>query len=430
MTAINAFQRAKNLFERGDFLPVLALVIAIQGTVLISQSVAALFLAPAQIGQIRLFESVISVAVLLAGLGAPALAIRDVAAHAEGPVRSELLRDLLLLPVLGALLLGLLASMVAIFGFEWAVQVRQVLFGSLALLVAVNLVRLVSAIAQGLLIVRHIYLWVIAGSMIAAAAQILGAKLGTIDAWVGGRLLGEASLLACILIAMRGNLPAISWSKIPQITALLQTMGRATLVNAGLTLRMIADAAPILLLGGILPGITTGGSAADVGHFGIATLFLTAALLAPAVISQRTLPLITASGNIVRPQVISQFLRRMTITGLFVAATLAIAALSLRFFDSGRLDAGLLAAAVIMLSVPMKAKATAYAAIMLAEGELRLPVFVTLGEIAAIALVFACLASMDAVLTAAVSVVFGSALSMVGMIIAKNYSEKHFLSRH
>jgi O-antigen/teichoic acid export membrane protein len=427
MTAMNVFRRGKNLFERGDFLPVLALVIAIQGTVLISQSAAALFLPPAAIGQIRLFESVISVAVLLAGFGAPALAIRDVAAHAEGPFRSELLRDLILLPVLGALLLGLLAGILAIFRFEWAVQVNRVLFGSLALLVAVNLVRLASAVAQGLLIVRHIYLWVIAGSLMAAAAQILGASFGTIDAWVGGRLLGEASLLVCILIAMRGNLPAISWSKVPKAAALLKTMGRATLVNAGLTLRMIADASPILLLGGILPWITSGGNAADVGHFGVATLFLTAALLAPAVISQRTLPLITASGFEARPMVVSRFLQRMIVVGLIVAAIFATTALSLRFFDNGRLDAGLLAAAVIMLSVPMKSMATAYAAIMLADGELILPIIVTLGEIATIALVFACLASMDAVLTAAVSVVLGSTLSMIGMIIAQNHTEKkHF----
>jgi O-antigen/teichoic acid export membrane protein len=421
MIATSALMRAKGLFERGDFLPVLALIIAIQGTVLVSQSVAALFLAPAAIGQIRLFESVISIGILLAGFGAPALAIRDVAEHRESSYRSELLRDLLLLPLLGAFLLGLLASVLAIFELEWANRVQDILFASIALLIMVNLVRFASAVAQGLLIVRHIYLWVIAGSILAAGSQILGASFGTIDSWVGGRLLGEILLLTCILIAMRGNLPTIAWFKAPRAVALLKTMGRATLVNAGLTLRMVADAAPILLLGGILPGVTRGGNASDIGHFGVATLFLTAALLAPAVVSQRTLPVITSSSDLERPSIIRQFLLRMTVVGLVVAAIFATVALSLRFFDNGRLDTGLLAAAAIMFAIPMKAIATTHGTLMLAKGDLKSPIFVTLGEVAAIALIFTCLDSMNAVLTATVSVICGSAFSMIGMIIARNH---------
>lgn len=421
MTATGSFKRAKDLFERGDFLPVLALVIAIQGTVLISQSAAALVLDPAAIGQIRIFESIISVAVLLGGFGAPALAVRDVATHSEGSFRSQLLRDLFLLPVFGALLLGLLASLVAIFEFDWSERVHDNLLASLALLVAVNLVRLASAIAQGLLIVRHIYLWVIAGSLMAAASQILGASSGTIGSWIGGRLLGEALLLVCILFAMRHNLPSISWQNVPRIPALLNTMARATLVNAGLTLRMVADAAPILLLGGLSLGINKGG--ADVGHFGVATLFLTAAMLVPAVVSQRTLPIIAAASDLARPTIIRRFLVRMAVSGLVVAACLTATALLLRLFDNGRLDTGLVAAAIIMASVPMKTMATAYAAIMLAEGELTFTIFVTLLELAAIGLVFSCLDSTNAVWTASASVVLGSAVSMIGMIVARNRTE-------
>ncbi len=421
MTATSSLKRAKALIERGDFLPVFSLVVAIQGTVLISQSAAALFLDPAAIGEIRVFESIISVCVLIAGFGAPALAIRDVAAHGEGSFRSELLRDLFLLPVIGAVLLGILASILMAFEFEWTHRVSDIVLASLVLLVAVNLVRLASAVAQGLLIARHIYLWVVAGSFIAAVSQIIGASVGTIDSWVGGRLLGEIILLACILVAIRGNIPTIAWRKSLHISNLVKTMSRATMVNTGLILRMAADAAPILLLGGLLPAITKSGNGSDVGHFGVATLFLTAALLVPAVVSQRTLPIIAAASDLERPMVIRNFLLRMMVVGLVVAACLAATAISLRLFDDGRLDKGLVAAAIIMVAVPLKAIATAFGTVMLAKGELRLPLWITLAELSAIVLVFSCVDSTDAVWTAACSVIVGAAISVVGMTVGNRH---------
>ena len=68
MTIAAQIARARFLFERGDFLPILVLVVAVQGTVLVSQSIAVLLLDTATIGKIRLFESMISIGVLLQGL--------------------------------------------------------------------------------------------------------------------------------------------------------------------------------------------------------------------------------------------------------------------------------------------------------------------------------------------------------------------------
>ncbi len=60
MTNATKIGRALAVFEKGDFLPILTLVVAVQGTVLISQSAAALLLDTAAIGRIRVFESMIS----------------------------------------------------------------------------------------------------------------------------------------------------------------------------------------------------------------------------------------------------------------------------------------------------------------------------------------------------------------------------------
>ncbi len=408
--------RARALFEKGDFLPILALVIAIQGTVLISQSAAALFLEPVAIGKIRLFESVISVGVLLAGFGAPALAIREMAAHDNSQHRAELLRDLLLLPLFGAILLVVVALIGTLFDAKWIGPARDVLFTAGILLIAVNLVRLASAICQGLLIVRHVYGWVIVGSILAAALQIVGATFGTLTWWIAGRLMGEAALLACILFAMRNHLPSIAWQKRPHVGALFTTMTRSTLVNIGLIIRMLADAAPILLLGGLLVNIAANATGTDVGHFGVATLFLTAALLPISVMAQRSLPLITAANVENRTGIVKSFKRHMFLLGIVIAFVGAATALILRLFDNGRLGPGLTVAAVLMLSIPFKALASAYGTNMLATGELRWPVWITLAELVFIVIVMKFGSAAEPIWTASFSVIGGSMVSVFGMV--------------
>ena len=422
MTVAAQIGRARTLLEKGDFLPILALVIAVQGTVLISQSGAALFLDPVAIGKIRLFESVISIGVLVAGFGAPALAIREMASRDNANRRGEVLRDLLILPILGAAVLCIAAIVATLFGAGWILPLRDVLLASSVLLIAVNLVRMASAVAQGLVIVQQVYLWVIAGSIMAALLQISGAAFGTLPTWITGRLLGELVLLGCMLMAMRAHFPAIRWRRSVDFPALLRMMTQATIINLGLIVRMVADAAPILLLGGVLVQVTRATTGIAIGHFGVATLFLTAALLPLSVMSQRALPLITAAPS--KMAIVSAFRRKILVVGFVIAAVLSAVALSLRLLDDGRMDAGLVAAALLMIAVPMKAFASAIGTAMLAQGELKLPVWITSAELVTIILVFACSNAIDAIWTAVFSVIAGSAISMASMIVANRIMNK------
>ncbi len=118
--------------------------------------------------------------------------------------RGEMLRDLLILPILGAMIVCIVALGAALLGAAWLLPLRDLLFTSSLLLVAVNLVRMVSAVAQGLVIVRHIYLWVIVGSVFAATFQIAGAAYGSLSGWLVGRLTGEfahCSVVWCLQCA-------------------------------------------------------------------------------------------------------------------------------------------------------------------------------------------------------------------------------------
>jgi hypothetical protein len=416
MTLYARIARARTFFEKGDFLPILALVIAVQGTVLVSQSVAALLLDTAEVGRIRLFESMISIGVLIAGFGAPALAIREMAAPEHAECRGEMLRDLLILPVMGAIMICVAVLIAALFGATWILPWRDVLFASTLLLVAVNLVRMASAVAQGLVIVRHVYIWVIVGSIMAASMQIAGAAFGSISGWITGRLLGEIALLGSMLFAMRRHFPDIHWHQRLHLGNLFNNMLRATIVNAGLILRMLADAAPILLLGGVFGGLGQAASGDDIGHFGIATLFLTACLLPLSVMSQRALPLITTARQHGGSAAIPIFRRHLLLASILIALTMSGALILVSLTNQARQDQALWAGAALMLAVPMKAVASGIGTIMLAHGELKLPVWITLAELLTILMVFACSGTTDVVWTAVLSVIIGSGMSLVSML--------------
>jgi O-antigen/teichoic acid export membrane protein len=360
----------------------------------------------------------VSVAVLVAGFGAPALAIREMAAHSAPAARAAVLRNLVLLPFAGTGLLALASAGAMLAGIGAIIPVGHVLAAGLLLLIAVNLVRLASAVSQGLLIVRQVYFWVLAGSVLSVVAQVIGGLFASLPSWVTGRLAGELVLLACILLAMRVSIAAFGTPSAFSVQQLLQTMARAMAVNAGLLLRMIADALPILLLGAAVAAGSGSATAADLGHLGLATLFLTAALLPPAVISQRTLPLITGEVDTARrAKLVALFLRRMLLAGLAVAGVGAIAALTLRLLDDGRMEPGLMAAAVVMIAVPFKALATAFGTLMLAKGDFRSPIWVTLTEAICVAGLTHFAIARSAIAGPVLVIIAGAIISLVGLRI-------------
>jgi hypothetical protein len=277
-----------------------------------------------------------------------------------------------------------------------------------------------SAVAQGLVIVRHVYIWVIAGSIMAASMQIAGAAFGNISGWITGRLLGELALLISMLFAMRRHFPDILWRQRLHLGNLFNNMVRATIVNAGLILRMFADAAPILLMGGVFGGLGPPASGDDIGHFGIATLFLTACLLPLSVMSQRALPLITTARQHGGSAAIPIFRRHLLLASILIALTMSGALILVSLTNQARQDQALWAGAALMLAVPMKAVASGIGTIMLAHGELKLPVWITLAELLTILMVFACSGTTDAVWTAVLSVIIGSGASL-GMFMLVFY---------
>ena len=409
----------KRRFEAGGFLPLFILMIAVQGTVLVSQSLSTLILDPAEIGTIRTFESVVSVLVIVAGFGAPTLAMRDTAA-AGVEHRGEAIRNLLILPLIGVTIVAMLLLATLALDLAFMRPLKELVVFALFLILSINITRLVSAISQGLMIVPRIYIVVFIGSLLAIAAHIVGASQKTLVSWISGRLIGELILASSILAASIKYWPEIQWTRKFQILPLLKTAARATLVNFSLIFRMAADAAPIVLLG------IYGAVSDDIGNFGVATLILTFATLPVTIMTQNGLPQIVSAAG-ARQQDLIDVLKRRLLFGSIIIATVMIAGISLlRFAIDSQYDDAFLAAMVLTATLPLKSYVIFSGTILLAYNRYALALITNFLELVLIVLIFPVLGAQVDIVTAVIAVISGASLSSFVLLLFRNNVRKRW----
>lgn len=393
---------------RSDIPHYFVLLIATQGTVLVSQALAAVLVPLPLIGEIRSFESVASILVLLAGVGAPTVAIRELAASDRTRPDGLVRRDLLLLTFLGTLLVGG-ASLVL-----WPSPLSTLLT-ALGVVLLICLVRLWSATVQGLLGVRRVTGAVMVGSALAIVAQLSGALTGTINGWMWGRLVGEATLFGAIWLSARAVVGRLPLSAPFDITAFIALAWSAVKANAGLGLRVVADALPILWLNyQFAAAVTTAQidiGKVEIGLFGVVGLLLLLMLLPLGVMTQRAIPTLT---GLTKDREAGE--RRYARHLLMLAAGQVAASFVLALLAAQTLRNGtelMWVALPIMLSVPAKAVALSGAAILLARGFYSPSIIANLVELTAMLLFLVIAVQVPSAMGASVAVLLGAGCSAI-----------------
>lgn len=415
---------------RSDYLPIFFLITAVQGTVLISQALSAFIVPAAELGVIRTFESVFAVFVLVASFGAPSLSIREMAIARHSADHALMLRDLMLLPVMGAILSALVAIILILAGVPLIEGPALSLGLGIFLLIAVNFVRLIAAVAQGLQIVRQVYLAVLGGALACMVAQVLGAAAGTATSWVIGRLAGEAILLISLLLSAKGCLPAVEWSAPMNFRRLAKTMASATTLNLALIVRMMADAAPITLLSMIAAGTLLGPNGTDhhlrseIGYFGFATLAMTLAMLPISIVSQREQPILTQASLADKDRLAASLRRRMLLAALMIALPLMAAAGALYLAGVPKILPAMLPAAVLFAVMPIRAAALARAGILMAHGRYS-PILATNVVELAVSIIYVLLIGQSASKwTGVAAIAIGSSVSLIGLYLVERRSPR------
>lgn len=179
---------------------VLILTVCIQGGVLISQFLAAFFLAPSQVGVVRTIESILSILVLGTSVGAPTLAIREIAALQEGREQAQLLKRLICMELVAGGFV--VATLLGARGF-WPGGMMH--YASMIAGVALlsNTIRVIAAFMQGTQTASLFSLRILALTCMSVGVVCLMARAFGVDGWVAGRYFGEATVLAGMLIAVR-----------------------------------------------------------------------------------------------------------------------------------------------------------------------------------------------------------------------------------
>ncbi len=259
---------------------VLILTACIQGGVLISQFLSAFFLTPNQVGVIRTVESILSIIVLGTSVGAPTLAIREIAALRDDAERAQLLKRLICMEII----VGSLVVVVLLLtrGLLSGAMVHYVaLIAGVALLS--NTVRVIAAFAQGTQTASEFSVRVVVLTCFAISVVCLLSWSFGVGGWVVGRYLGESAVLIGMLLGVRHYFRGTGGIN-RQVLPNWHVISLGITANLALFVRLLCDNLPILALAAAK--VPTD----KIGFFGLASLVLMVPNLLLAVTMQVELP--------------------------------------------------------------------------------------------------------------------------------------------
>jgi len=265
-------------------LGVLILTACIQGGVLISQFLSAFFLTPNQVGVIRTVESILSIIVLGTSVGAPTLAIREIAALKDDTERAQLLKRLICMElIVGSLVVVVLLLTRGL--MSGAMVHYAAMIAGVALLS--NTIRVTAAFVQGTQTAADFSLRVVVLTCFAVSVVCLMSWSFGINGWVMGRYIGEGAVLVGMLLGVRHYFRGTGGLN-RHILPGWHILSLGITANLALFVRLLCDNLPILALAAAKTPTD------QIGFFGLASLVLMVPNLLLAVTMQVELPRLVA----------------------------------------------------------------------------------------------------------------------------------------
>jgi O-antigen/teichoic acid export membrane protein len=359
---------------------VLILTVCIQGGVLISQFLAAFFLVPSQVGVVRTIESILSIVVLGTSVGAPTLAIREIAALQETRQQALLLKRLICMELIAGSLVA--AALLGMRGF-WSGEMMH--YASMIAGVALlsNTIRVVAAFMQGTQTASLFSLRVVAVTCLSVGIVCSMARAFGVDGWVVGRYIGEAIVLGGMLLAVRhyfGVTGGLTRDMLPP----WHIVSLGVTANLALFFRLLCDNVPILALAAAK--IPTD----QIGFFGLASLMLMGPNLLLSVTAQVELPRLVAQLH--TPVLLRERFGRLVRNMVALATAFLVFAFVSWFINYKWLGLTytptINALFVMTLALPMRAVTLSLGTLITALGKYRIFVYVNIIE-AIITAVFA-----------------------------------------
>lgn len=363
------------LIERDGHIPLLIMTVCIQGGIIVSQFMTAFFITPSEMGIIRAIESVLSILILVGGLGMQSLSIREVAVNQDKINQINVLRNIYMLISLGALLTVFSVIIVRSFSNQ-SIMLDHIVMISGVVFIA-NAIRVTSGFAQGAGLVGKTYLHMMFATIASQALNVVVASQWGVTGWIIGRYISELITLTVIiwiinkLVGVFNHYAPISSKQIKQL------LYDGFKINIALIVKLIGDNVPILMMVALkLPND-------KIGFFGLAILAINSSMLPIVISAQRAFP--KMSSYRFKPKELAG------ITKMLVKICLKLAFLSFIILFIGSIlmykilagvyaDAFLLTA-VLCLTIPLKSIALAYGTNLVATNQMNAAVKINLLEV-------------------------------------------------
>jgi O-antigen/teichoic acid export membrane protein len=397
--------KIQQLLEKyGTVVGVLILTACIQGGVMISQFLSAFYLSPGQVGVVRTVESVLSIIVLGTSVGAPTLAIREIAALHDGDERAALLGRLICMELIAGAVVVFCMTVLRVFvdGEMWK---YASMIAGVALLS--NTIRVIAAFVQGIQTAAQYSVRIIAATVAAVGTVCLASWYGGIGGWVVGRYFGEGMVLISLLHGVRRYLfdrRGVRRRMLPGWSV----VSLGVTANLALFVRLLCDNLPILALAAAK--VPTD----QIGFFGLATLVLMGPNLILAVTMQVELPRVVSvlpDSNLVNVRFRGLVGRMLSITLLFLGV-IALAWAVNREFLRMTYTPTINALFIMSFILPLRAITLSIGTMFTALGKYRLSVYVNLVELTIMGIVAYPLASHFGANGAVILFVAGAVVSV------------------
>lgn len=306
---------------RNQHLSLLALTLSIQGVPIVGQLLAALFVGPTILGEIRWLESVFSILLLGTSCGMPSLVFRNSAMLSKTETSlTFVVQSIFLTSIISIILFFVIVCISLVDVIQ---KIPTPYFNLLLISTSVipaNAIRILIAYAQGAELTQRVYIKVSIFSSAYTIALSCLAFLFDATGWVATRLVLEFVLFVLVW-RLLSELPTSSFSlEIPTVKGTVELGAKGLAPNYAFLIRALADNLPVLLLYNLV-------SADDeVGLYSFATLLIFAPMLLLSTVMQAELPkLIQFSNNRV------EFSRCCRQAGLKLSAISAIGVVSMVF---------------------------------------------------------------------------------------------------
>lgn len=394
---------------------IFAVIVAVQGVVVVAQLLVAFRVNPSDLGIIRWVESVFAIFLMLASWGMPPVLFRQAALYSDSAAHYLIFKRGAVISVS----FSLLFITVAVFYWLFSRYLKNLdsraiwLCAMGGVLLPASTSRIGVAIIQGAQLTSIYWRRLLLTSIISIFFLLLGVWIWGLIGWILARYVSEFLLVSIVFFGFYYSKGAGSIATCRDVLLdFSRLIHVGAIANVALLTRTIADNFPILLLG------IFASNADELGYWGLTSLFVFAPQLLLSVYAQNLTPQLVRSfkeAELEGVEILKIARRSFLRVGILAASLFCVISLLLTLLPGSRYMNAWSTIFVVGLFFPVRAVLAVNGAVLMALPNYRAALLINIIEVIVLlvfVVVFKTGMAMELALFCGLASVFGAAFSM------------------